>query len=298
MALEHRSLPKAVGIQILGIDPLNLSNEEAAELRQAFNTHSVLLLRGIHLSPRAHVELTHVLGEPDIHPIATGRLEGYPEILVPKPYGLTHSDDPDEIIGRIPWHSDLTYTTTPPRGALLRGVEIPAEGGRTGFIDSAAVYQALGNDMQQRIEQLEAVHRMTRGQRMLGFELDDEKAAQVASQFPDVIQPLVLRDPETREPALNISPLFADEVLGMDPTAGDALLQELTEFATRETFVYWHDWQEDDLVIWNNYRTLHCAEGHPQKFARTMHRTTLKAEQALGRLLEETGAKMNQEAVQ
>lgn len=285
MALEFRPLPKAIGAQVLGLDPHNMSAEDITRFRDAFNRNSVLLIRDLPLDPAAHIELTRALGEPDIHPIPTGRLEGYPEILVPKPYGLQHSDNPDEIIGRIPWHADVTFTATPPRAALLRAIEIPQQGGQTGFIDSAAVYAALDEATKQRIHGVEIIHRMVHGQRMLGFDVDDEKAAEVSSKFPDVAQPLVLRDLATGTESLNISPLFADEVIGMDRAAGDALIRELTDFATQDRFIYWHDWQPDDLIIWNNYRTLHSAAGHPQRYSRTMHRTTVKATEPVGRPL-------------
>jgi alpha-ketoglutarate-dependent 2,4-dichlorophenoxyacetate dioxygenase len=35
------------------------------------------------------------------------------------------------------------------------------------------------------------------------------------------------------------------------------LLLDLTEFATRERFVYSHVWRVNDLVIWDNRATMH-----------------------------------------
>lgn len=53
------------------------------------------------------------------------------------------------------------------------------------------------------------------------------------------------------------------------------LLERLRQFATQEHFVYWHAWNVDDLVVWNNYRTLHSAAGHKKRYNRIMNRTTL-----------------------
>lgn len=285
MALQVSQLPKNIGVQVYGFDPMNLSAADISQFQTLFNDNSVILIRNIPLSPEKHLELTKALGEPGIHPMATGRLEGYPEILVPRPYGLATSEDPEEIIGRIPWHADLTFTTSPPRGALLRAVEIPAEGGQTGFIDTARVYSELDASLKQRIQGLQAVHRMVYGQRQLGFDVDEQQAAEVSKRFPDVTQPLVQTDPESGVVSLNISPLFLEYILDMASGESRALLDELQTIATQEQYVYWHEWQQDDLVIWNNYRTLHCAAGHPQKFPRTMHRTTLESRTAMGKLL-------------
>lgn len=285
MALQVSQLPKNIGVQVYGFDPMNLSAADISQFQTLFNDNSVILIRNIPLSPEKHLELTKALGEPGIHPMATGRLEGYPEILVPKPYGLATSDDPEEIIGRIPWHADLTYTTSPPRGALLRAVQIPAEGGQTGFIDTARVYADLDEPLKRRIQDLRAVHRMVFGQRQLGFNINAQQEAEVSERFPDVTHPLVQVDPESGVASLNISPLFLEYILDMDRDEGRALLDQLGDMATQEQYVYWHDWQQDDLVIWNNYRTLHCAAGHPQKFPRTMHRTTLECRTTMGKLL-------------
>ena len=285
MTLKVSPLPKDIGVQVYGFDPLKLGTEEVSQFQTLFDNNSVILIRNIPLSPEKHLELTKALGEPGVHPIATGRLEGYPEILVPKPYGLATSEDPEEIIGRIPWHSDLTFTTKPPRGALLRAVEIPEEGGQTGFIDTARVYSDLDESLKRRIDNLQAVHRMVHGQRQLGFDVDDEKAYEVSQRFPDVVQPLVQIDPESGVVSLNISPLFVEYIVGVSQDESRALLNELLTFATQDQYVYWHEWQLDDLIIWNNYRTLHCAAGHPQKFPRTMHRTTLECRTTMGELL-------------
>jgi taurine dioxygenase len=73
--------------------------------------------------------------------------------------------------------------------------------------------------------------------------------------------------------------MFLDEVVGWSQEQSESLLERLRRFATDERFVYWHHWQPDDLVIWNNDRTLHCATGHKKKYPRTMNRTTLEGEE-------------------
>lgn len=284
MSLSLVPLPGSVAFEIRGVDPARLTASDRAALREAFLHHSVLVLRRIPLTPDTQLAMAEAFGEPEIHPIASGRLEGHPAILVPKPYGAPTSDDPEAIIGRIDWHADLTYTTTPPRGALLRAVTIPPEGGQTGFIDTAAVFDALPEAEQARLEPLEAIHDLSRAQRLLGLDMESEQTRAVAQRFPPVAQPLVLHDPVTGRRCLNVSPFFSEAILGLPAAEGRERLRSLTDFATQDRFVYWHQWQQDDLVVWNNYRTLHAAAGHKQKHARTMHRATLAGEAVLGRI--------------
>ena len=78
--------------------------------------------------------------------------------------------------------------------------------------------------------------------------------------------------------SLDISPMFADAVVGWPAAKSEALLKRLREFATQDRFVYWHDWKQGDLVIWNNYRALHSAAGHKNRYKRTMNRATIQGE--------------------
>jgi len=68
----------------------------------------------------------------------------------------------------------------------------------------------------------------------------------------------------------------ASRIIGMDASEGATLIQELSDFATQDAFVYSHKWRTGDLVIWDNRCTLH--RGTPfedLKYKRDMRRTTI-----------------------
>ena len=57
------------------------------------------------------------------------------------------------------------------------------------------------------------------------------------------------------------------------------LLLDLTEFATREQFVYSHAWRVNDFVMWDNRAVLHRDRAWDYaKHCRVMHRTTVAGE--------------------
>lgn len=89
------------------------------------------------------------------------------------------------------------------------------------------------------------------------------------------------RHPESGRSVLNISPLFGRSIVGLSPVEGDALLEQLRDFATQDRFAYFHEWQVGDLLTWDNWRTQHNATGHKKKYARRMHRTTLRGGEIL-----------------
>jgi alpha-ketoglutarate-dependent taurine dioxygenase len=62
---------------------------------------------------------------------------------------------------------------------------------------------------------------------------------------------------------------------GMDDAASSALLDEIYAFATQPRFVYRHDWQVGDVVMWDNGLTMHRREPFDPAARRLMKRTTI-----------------------
>lgn len=286
MSIRLSPLSRALGVEIHGLDPKRLGPLEQATLRDALSEHAVLLVRDLDLSPEDHVALTRVFGEPDIHPIESIRLEGHPEIIVLS-VDVRDSLEPrdssaDEVVARIPWHSDLTYTALPSRGALLYARIVPPEGGETGYIDAAAVYDALPDGTKRRIEGLRAVHSLGSYQGQVERSVAGKAGKAPPPAFEEVTHPLVHRHPESGRRVLNVSPAFTRSIEGLSEAESAVLLEELRAFATQDRFAYFHPWRPGDLVIWDNWRTMHTATGHKKKYARLMHRTTLRGGVALG----------------
>ncbi len=291
MPITTTPLSPALGAEIHGLDVARLDDADRARLRAAFLEDGVLLVKGLaDMSPEQQVELSSVFGECAIHPIPTIRLKGHPEIIVlaaDVAEGLAE-DDParEEVVGQIPWHSDLTYTDSPSRGSLLLARVVPPELGMTGFIDTAAVYDALPDDLRARIEGRSAVHSLGPIQEALksAARADDEMEGGDAPTFEQVVHPLVHVHPESGRKVLNVSPAFLQSIEGLAEAESRALIDELVAFATDDRFVYLHQWDEGDLIVWDNWRTMHLATGHKRKHARRMHRTTLAPGRVPGEL--------------
>ena len=57
------------------------------------------------------------------------------------------------------------------------------------------------------------------------------------------------------------------------------IVSGLQEWAAQPAFSYRHEWQEGDLVIWDNYGLMHRVVPYDVDSGRMMHRTTLKREE-------------------
>jgi alpha-ketoglutarate-dependent taurine dioxygenase len=161
------------------------------------------------------------------------------------------------------WHTDKPYRAAPPSLTLLYAVEVPpadaGRGGNTEFANTALAYDALPEDVKQRIAGFRVVFRPA-------FD----------PSLPEVDHPLVRTHPETGRKALYLGN-HATHILGMPAAEGGALLAELLAHATRPEFVYAHRWRPGDLVMWDNRVLLHrlvLGEGLRQH-RRIMHRSTV-----------------------
>jgi taurine dioxygenase len=203
---------------------------------------------------------------------------------------MLHYFDGEALEGRIPWHTDMIYTTTPNRGALLRMVEKPAVGGQTGWIDLAAAYDALSEEWKQRIAGCEARFDFVADICDMRFgkphNLEHGDMGNVEyPEFPEVAHPLVWEHPDNGRRSLCLSPVQLIDMVGMERAEGDPILEALVEHALTGPFRYVHDWEVGDMVLWDNWRTMHTALGTPPGHERVVHRTTIKGTHRTGRLL-------------
>jgi taurine dioxygenase len=107
--------------------------------------------------------------------------------------------------------------------------------------------------------------------------------------YPRVIHPMVYVQPETGRKVLNVSPAFALGIYEDGTAAGDQLLRDVIAICTDPAASYFHEWQDGDMVLWDNWRTLHSAKGVPINQTRVMERTTISGDYALGRPLDLEG---------
>lgn len=292
MALSYRALENSnIGTEICGLNPTCISDDDKVELHRLFLEYGLLVLRGLDIDEPTHIEITKALGNTELHPVDKLRLESYPEIILLSSGGESDASvghGPDDIVGKIPWHADLSYSPILSRGAVLLGKQIPPEGGETAWMDTVAVYNDLPANTREQIEKLEVIHQFDFSedvQRARAREAKDPELSKFP-RFPNIAHPLVITHPESGYKALNISPMFTCDIIGLPEDEAQKLLNELKVIATSTNYTYVHHWREGDIVIWDNWRTCHTALGHPRKYLRQMHRTTLAATVPFGRVYE------------
>ena len=94
-----------------------------------------------------------------------------------------------------------------------------------------------------------------------------------------VLHPMVRTHHETGRKVVYINPIRIEGILGLDHREALPLLDELLAHATQERLQYRHRWQPGDLVIWDDRRLLHKANGdYDMDQTRYLYRVMLQGE--------------------
>jgi taurine dioxygenase len=276
MPLECRSLGGSFARELLGLRLWELQDDRTVDqLRQLWAHHAVLVFRRQALSETELAEFSAFFGPLERVVRTEWASPGVPEV------GLISNlkDAQARPIGglgdgELQWHSDQSYMINPATGAMLYAVELPPEGGTTSWVDLSAAYDALPDRLQRVIEGKRAVFSYVK--RLAGYQgVDRVISADASRKTPPVLHPLVHTHPVTGRKALYLDSTTTVAIEGMDDAGGSALLDEIYAFATQPQFVYRHDWQVGDVVMWDNGFTMHRREPFDPEARRLMKRTTI-----------------------
>ncbi len=175
-------------------------------------------------------------------------------------------------LGNRLWHTDSSFRQLPAFASILYSRSIPPCGGHTEFADQRAAYDALSDDIKQRLEGLVAEHSIFNSRARLGFSdfSDDERAA-----LPPVPQMLVRTIPQSGRKSLYVAS-HVGKIFGVPDAEGRALIDQLIAHVTQRQFVYTHRWRVHDLVMWDNRCTMHRGtEFDDERWPRDMQRATV-----------------------
>jgi taurine dioxygenase len=242
------------------------------------------------------MRLSELFGESEEHPLLIGRddfvREDKVSVKINEEGGGIYQVNGEEMAGWLAWHKDSIYTDKLNHGGLLWAMVVPERGGHTGFIDQIAAYDALPQRLKDKCEGLNVLYVYTRDSWESKFGEHPERRVRLSDfqmttthdmERPRAVHPMVFVQPETGRKVINVSPWFADGIEGMENDEGDALLREVIEHIVAPGREYFHNWTPGEMVLWDNWRMLHCAAGTPVGMKRLMRRTTIFGDYALGR---------------
>jgi alpha-ketoglutarate-dependent taurine dioxygenase len=270
MTLQVIDCTPLIGSEVrTDIDTL-VSGREAANLRTLLEQRGVLFFRGLDISDEQQLAIARTLGSL----VAGEREGGIYKITLDK----TVNEKADYLRASMYWHSDGSLQPFPNLAALLRAVKLSDTGGQTEFCNTYAAYDALPEDDKRTCEKLRVVHSAETSQYYVRPEMSYEEV-KFWQQSPTKSCPLVWTHRSGRKSLLLGA--TCDYVEGVSVQESRALLARLRDWSTQPQFVYRHEWQPGDLLIWDNTGTMHRVIEYPLDSGRLMHRTILAGEEPL-----------------
>ena len=257
--IEIKPLGYALGAEVSGVDLRQpLAAADRRTINDAWLRHLVLVFPGQQdLPPEGHIAFSRNFGDLDDH---TSQPPGYlhpdhREILLITNRQIGGKPSGTRNTGRN-WHTDLTYTRSPAKGALLLCRERPPVGGDTMFANLYLAYETLSAPVRAFIEQLEAVHDASL---IKGIEQrDPEQVADLKRRNPPIAHQVVRTHEETGRKSLLLGQRVRGFV-GLTDEESAALLDFLNTHASSPEFIYRHRWNVGDVVMWDNRCTQHLA---------------------------------------
>eukprot|EP00747_Dinoflagellata_sp_TGD_P180273 gnl/TRDRNA2_/TRDRNA2_32465_c0_seq1.p1 gnl/TRDRNA2_/TRDRNA2_32465_c0~~gnl/TRDRNA2_/TRDRNA2_32465_c0_seq1.p1 ORF type:complete len:296 (+),score=35.97 gnl/TRDRNA2_/TRDRNA2_32465_c0_seq1:41-928(+) len=278
-----RRLGGALGAEIRGVDLARpLQAQDASRVRELLGEHQVLCFRGYrHLDSVAQIEFTRIFGTGEVKPHPLGsRADSHPadiplEVMVVR---NALAEGKEATVMNDVWHSDLSCMEKPPAVSVLKALTVPDGGGDTCFASCYAAYDELSDGMKNMLLGLRAIHNSDCFQP--NFKGSDKRGAgeTFKKHAPDISHPVVRVHPETGRRSLFLSQNFTDRFDGMTREESLPLLNYLFSRMTRPENVYRHQWQEGDVVVWDNRSTLHYGVFDYGTKPRELHRTTAEGD--------------------
>jgi alpha-ketoglutarate-dependent taurine dioxygenase len=265
--IDTTALSPHLGVAATGVENL-LDETVVGRCLEALKWRGVLLIRGANLDDGQQVEFSRRLGEV----VSQGGQDIFKVSLDPNVNPLS-----EVLKGTFNWHIDGTYDTVPQKATTLTARHVAMSGGQTEFASTYAAYENLSEGERKRIDGLRVVHSFEASQRKV-VASPSEKDLAFWRRVPTNEVSLVWRRRDGRRSM--VLGATADHIVGMDPGESRALLDELEEWSTQPRFRYTHEWQEGDLVIWDNTGMLHRALPYDASSQRTLHRTTVHGVEA------------------
>ena len=135
-----------------------LSDAAFGRIAEAWGEHLVLRFSGQKLDDPMLMKFSARFGELDRVPIAAANFDRTDSGLVKDAQewvavisSVKKDGKPIGGLGsyELVWHTDMSYNPLPPRASLLYALEVPADGGNTGFLNMYAAYETLPDELKR-----------------------------------------------------------------------------------------------------------------------------------------------------
>ena len=257
--MKTTALHEHFGVQVDGIDLRQVTETDAyPEIRELFETHSLLLFRNQQVDDATHRRLCQLFGPLE------DRSQGRGDVDHGDMGGVTNvmhdgslADENDlrmlNLRANMLWHTDSTFLPVPALINMIVAKVVSSSGGATEFASSRAAFESFDSELQERLEQTIFRHRYSHSRRRISAQLAEET---LFTMWSDQRWRAVWQNPTNGRKSLYVAS-HACGADGMADAEAQAFIDELIERTTTQDRVYAHFWQVGDVLVWDERAVLH-----------------------------------------
>lgn len=272
MSLTTADLTPHIGTQVTAPLEELLDGSLAGEIRALLEQRGVLLFRGIEMTDEQQLQFAKTLGSPrnehgtDITKVSSDKQKS--PIFAEYTEGTYH------------FHFDDTYMEYPALASVLRCRTVAPAGGQTEFANTYAIYDDLPEADKRLLDTLHASHSQECIQRK-AFPNPTEWQLSLWGEgaIPATVHPLVWQHRTGRKSLLLGETM--KHIVELPKDESDALVARLSQLSQRREYIYRHDWQVGDILIWDNTGTVHRVVPFDLDCGRELHRVKLAGEEPI-----------------
>jgi taurine dioxygenase len=256
-----------LGATVRGVDLAQpLREPDFGRILLALGQHGVLRFPDQQLDIGDVKRFSELFGEIQGNPIQSVDVtRPYPEVGI-----LSNIKENGAYIGSPDagqdWHTDMSYRDTIGFVNVLYGIRIPRRDGKpvggTEFANMHAAYDALPQQVKTRLDGMTATHDFEKFWEHMRRDKASGRPAMTDEQRkrrPPVVHPLFMTHPITRRKVLYCNEGYAIRINELSQADSDETLDYLFRHQLEMRFRYKHDWNENDLLIWDHLGTIHRA---------------------------------------
>lgn len=248
--IEIHRVEANLGAEVRGLDlTAPITDEIANLLRGLLWEHHVLFFRDTGIDDAQQAAIARIFGPPVADSISKrkGVRDDDVQPMKSGPWANAYYG--------TPWHADATYLEKPYLVSVLRSVIAPERGGDTVWSSGISAYEALPQNIQERIDDLTAIHRPN----SKAYKLIEDKAEldDYLAEYNGVQHPVVITHPYNGRKVLYVNEGFTEELVGLPADEGRELLTYLKQQFSRPENQVRFKWHPGSLAIWDNRAVQH-----------------------------------------
>ncbi len=231
-------------------DLKSIKKEHVDEIKNLLDKFGVLFFKNQNLNPSEYMNFSSNFGTPAKYPMLKPHKD-FKDIYVIE----RKRTDNGKSFGEG-YHTDSQYLEKPPRFTFLQAINVPDEGeGNTLFANQFLAYEALSNDLKNKIEKIKGVF-SSQGKiastRVLREKEHGTNDIKEIRSTHNIVQSI------NGKKSIYCSPGHLIKFLNYSANEKE-LINFLSSHQVKPEFTYSFSWKPGDIALWSNRCMLHAA---------------------------------------